>query len=193
MTIEEFRRYSDDEEMIERVEECLKQIDEGGSCEGKYELAVLLESIHNKNLDEEVFELYKDVAEGSMNPAALLSLAVLYHKGKGCKRDIAKSFACCYEAVKMGNLEAETYLAQIFRDDSKELALYWAEHAGNQNDPQALMIAADLLDRLGATRRNGQKYYDAATEYYRKAASLGIAGAKGKATLLGKLKRALRW
>ena len=44
MTIEEFRRYSDDEGMIERVEEYLKQVDEGGSCEGKYELAVLLES-----------------------------------------------------------------------------------------------------------------------------------------------------
>ena len=67
MTIEEFRRYSDDEEMIERVEEYLKQVDEGGSCEGKYELAVLLESIHNKNLDEEVFELYKDVAESSLS------------------------------------------------------------------------------------------------------------------------------
>ena len=193
MTIEKIRRYTDDEEVIERVDRCLKQINESGLRESKYELAVLIEGIHNKNLDEEVFELYKDVAEGSKNPAALLSLAVLYDKGKGCKRDIAKSFAACYEAVKMGNLDAETYLAQIFRDDSKELALYWAEHAGNQNDPHALMIAGDLLDRLGATHRSPQKYYDAATRYYQKAASMGITGAQGKITLLGKMKRVLRW
>ena len=189
MTIEEIKRYTDEGEVIEMVEECLKS----GSCESKHELATLLERIHNKNLDEEVFKLYKEASEGSMNPAALLNLAVLYDKGKGCKRDIAKSFACCYEAVKMGNLDAEVYLAQIFRDDSNELALYWAEHAGNQNNPQALMIAGDLMDRLATKRRNAQKYHDAATRYYQKAASLGIADAKGKTTLLGKVRRALRW
>lgn len=193
MTTEEIKRYTDDDEVIEMVEECLKQIDESGSCESKYELAALLERIHNKNLDEEVFKLYKEASEGSMNPAALLNLAVLYDKGKGCKRDIAKSFACCYEAVKMGNLDAEVYLAQIFKDDSNELALYWAEHAGNQNNPQALMIAGDLLYRLATKRRNAQKYHDAATRYYQKAASLGIPDAKGENRLLEKVKRVLRW
>lgn len=192
MTIEEIKRYTDDEEVLETAEGCLRQIDESRSCKGKYDLAVLLERIHNKNLDEEVFELYKGAVEGGENSDALLSLAKLYNRGKGCKRDIAKCFACCYEAVRMGNLDAESYLAQIFRDDSKELALYWAEHAANQNHPQALMDAGNMLDRLGASRRNGQKYYDAATRYYQKAASLGVADAKGKITLLGKLWRELR-
>lgn len=41
--------------------------------------------------------------------------------------------------------------------------------------------------------KSRQKYYDASTRYYEEAASLGIADAKGKTTLLGKVRRALRW
>ena len=39
----------------------------------------------------------------------------------------------------------------------------------------------------------GQKYYDGATRCYEKAASLGVAGAKNKVTVLEKLLRVLRF
>ena len=59
---------------------------------------------------------------------------------------------------------------------------------------------ADLFSRLMLSRMTSiesylveEKYYDASTRYYEKAASLGIADAKGKTTLLGKVRRALRW
>jgi len=193
MTINEIMRYTDDVELLERAENLLRQIEENGSGESKQALALLLEGLHNKNLEEEVFELYKGAAEDGTNPDALLKLATLYSTGKGCRKDTAKCFACCYEAVNIGSLDAESYLARLFRDHSMELALYWAEHAANQDHPQGLMDAGSLLDRLGASRRNGQKYFDAATGYYRKAASLGVSSAKSKTTLLGKLKRVLRW
>ena len=193
MRIENIREYTDNEKILGMAENCLKQIDESGSPESKYELAILLEELHNKNLNEDIFELFKGAAEDDANSGALLKLSKYYHAGRGCQRNIARSFAYCYEAARLGDLDAETYLAQIFRDDWRELALYWAEHAGNRNDPQALMIAGDLLDRLGATRKNGQKYYDGATRCYEKAASLGVAGAKNKVTVLGKLLRVLRF
>ena len=193
MKIENIRKYTDDEKILGMAENCLRQIDEGGSPESKYELAILLEELHNKNLNEDIFELFKGAAEDGANSAALLKLSKYYHAGRGCQRNIAKSFAYCYEAARLGDLDAETYLAQIFRDDWRGLSLYWAEHAGNRNDPQALMIAGGLLDRLGATRKNGQKYYDGATRCYEKAASLGVAGAKNKVTVLGKLLRVLRF
>ncbi len=192
MTIEEIRKYTNDEELIVTAQECLRQIGETGSWEGKYKLAVLLEGL-NRNLDEDIFMLYKDAAENGVNNAsALLGLARLYKSGKGCKRDISKAFSFCFAAAEMGNTDAEFYLAKIFRDNSQELALYWAEHAANQNNLQAVMLAGDLLDHFAARHRNGQKYYDAATQYYKKGADLGISGAKGKTTVIGKLLRVLR-
>ena len=53
MTIEEIKRYTDDGEVIEMVEECLKS----GSCESKHELAPLLERIHNPDTSRDFMQL----------------------------------------------------------------------------------------------------------------------------------------
>ena len=91
MTIDEIKRYTDDEELLKKAEGYLKEIEEDGSCEGKYSLALLLQELNNKNLEEEVFDLFKEAAEDGTDADALLQLAILYEVGKGCKKDIVKS------------------------------------------------------------------------------------------------------
>lgn len=194
MRFEEMKRYLTDDKQLEQVEEYIQAIEENGDHESMYKLAQMLESVHNKNLDEAVFELYKGASEGGRNSEAMFWLSKCFKTGKGCERSIVKSFSYCYEAVRLGNPEAEYYLSKLFKNHGKELALYWAEHAANQGHAQAAFDTAQMYDSCtGVQRRKGTKNYDTATEYYEKAAALGAPGAGKKITALGKFIRIVKY
>ena len=186
--------YITDGEQLAVAKKLIDAIEKENDRESMFELAKILEGLNNKNLYEQVFILYKNAADEGTNSNASLCVAKLYKRGKGCCRSIEKSFLYCTDAVKMGDVEAEYFLGLLLKKHGKELALYWLEHAANQNHPQAAAETAEMYDRgFGISGKDRNKKNKTATKYYEKASELGVPGVSNKITAWGKLVRTLKF
>ncbi len=106
----------------------------------------------------------------------------MYAQGEGAKRDPAAAEKWFRRAADHGSVEAQVKLAEIAIADQKyEEALLWFSKAADQDDPDAAFNVGSLYYVGRGVAKDEAK----ATEYYRRAARLGMPEAKNVLKSLG--------
>ena len=117
---------------------------------------------------------YRKAAEQGHAPAQY-NLALMYTQGEGAKPDLATARKWFRRAADHGSVEAQVKLAELAAFEGKfEEAFRWFSKAADQDDADAAFNVGSLY-YLG---RGVAKDEVKATEYYRKAARLGMREAR---------------
>ena len=124
---------------------------------------------------------YRKAAEHGYAPAAY-NLGLMYAQGEGAKPDPEMAQRWFRQAADHGSVEAQVKLAEIAIGEEKyEDAFLWFNKAADQDDADATFNVGSLY----YVGRGVQKDETKATEYYRKAARLGMPEAKDVLKSLG--------
>src|SRR5215213_78798 len=127
-----------------------------------------------KRNDAKAIAWYRKSAEQGYAPAAY-NLGLMVAQGEGAKPDPATAQRWFRRAAENGSVEAQVKLAEIAVLEEKfEEAFLWFSKAADQDDADA----AFNLGSLYYVGRGVAKDEAKATEYYRKAARLGMPEAK---------------
>src|SRR5215216_2631944 len=153
-----------------------------GDREAQHTLAFMYrDGKGTKRNEAKALAWYRRAAEQGYAPAEY-NLGLMYAQGEGVKPDPAAAQRWFRRAADHGSVEAQVKLAEIAIFDEKyEEALLWFSKAADRDD-------ADAAFNVGSLYYMGQevdKDEAKATEYYRKAARLGMLEAKNVLKSLG--------
>ena len=124
---------------------------------------------------------YRKAAEQGYAPAAY-NLGLMYAQGEGARPDATTAQIWFRKAADQGSVEAQVKLAEIAIGEEKyEDAFLWFNKAADQDDADAAFNVGSLY----YVGRGVPKDETKATEYYRKAARLGMPEAKDVLKSLG--------
>ena len=124
---------------------------------------------------------YRRAAEQGYAPAEY-NLGLMYAQGEGVKVDPAAAQRWFRRAADHGSVEAQVKLAEIAVLEEKfEEAFLWFSKAADQNDADAAFNVGSLYYVGRGVAKDEAK----ATEYYHKAARLGMLEAKNVLKSLG--------
>jgi len=131
--------------------------------------------------DARALAWYRKAAEQGHAPAAY-NLGLMYAQGEGAKPDPEMAQRWFRLAADQGSVEAQVKLAEIAIGEEKyEDAFLWFNKAADQENAGATFNVGSLY----YVGRGVQKDEAKATEYYRKAARLGMPEAKDVLKSLG--------
>jgi TPR repeat protein len=153
-----------------------------GNREAQHTLAFMYrDGKGTKRNDAKAIAWYRRAAEQGYAPAEY-NLGLMYAQGEGAKADPATAQIWFRRAADHGSVEAQVKLAEIAVLEEKfEEAFLWFSKAADQDDADAAFNVGSLY-YLG---RGVAKDEAKATEYYRKAAQLGMPEAKNVLMSLG--------
>ena len=127
-----------------------------------------------KRNDVKAMAWYRKAAEQGYAPSAY-NLGLMYARGEGAKPDLAAARTWFRRAADHGSAEAQVTLAEIAVVEEKyEEAFVWFSKAADQDDRDAAFNVASLYYLGRGVARDAAK----ATEYYRRAARLGMPEAR---------------
>jgi uncharacterized protein len=153
-----------------------------GDREAQHTLAFMYrDGRGTKRNDTKAIAWYRKAAEQGYAPAEY-NLGLMYAQGEGAKPDPAAAQTWFRRAAEHGSVEAQVKLAEIAIFDEKyEEALLWFSKAADQNDADAAFNVGSLYYMGQGVAKDEAK----ATEYYRRAARLGMPEAKNVLMSLG--------
>ena len=153
-----------------------------GDREAQHTLAFMYrDGRGTKRNDTKAIAWYRKAAEQGYAPAEY-NLGLMYAQGEGAKPDPAAAQTWFRRAADHGSVEAQVKLAEIAIFDEKyEEALLWFSKAADQNDADAAFNVGSLYYMGQGVAKDEAK----ATEYYRRAARLGMPEAKNVLMSLG--------
>jgi uncharacterized protein len=153
-----------------------------GDREAQHTLAFMYrDGRGTKRNDTKAIAWYRKAAEQGYAPAEY-NLGLMYAQGEGAKPDPAAAQTWFRRAAEHGSVEAQVKLAEIAIFDEKyEEALLWFSKAADQNDADAAFNVGSLYYMGQGIAKDEAK----ATEYYRRAARLGMPEAKNVLMSLG--------
>ncbi len=153
-----------------------------GNREAQHTLGFMYrDGMGTKRNDTKAMAWYRKAAEQGYAPAEY-NLGLMYAQGEGAKPNPVAAQRWFRRAADHGSVEAQVKLAEIAIFDEKyEEALLWFSKAADQNDADAAFNVGSLY-YMG---QGGAKDEAKATEYYRKAARLGMPEAKNVLKSLG--------
>ena len=153
-----------------------------GNREAQHTLAFMYrDGKGTKRNDAKAIAWYRRAAEQGYAPAEY-NLGLMYVQGEGVKPDPVAAQRWFRRAADHGSVEAQVKLAEIAVLEEKfEEAFLWFSKAADQDDADAAFNVGSLY-YLG---RGVAKDEAKATEYYRKAAQLGMPEAKNVLKSLG--------
>jgi TPR repeat protein len=134
-----------------------------------------------KRNDAKALAWYRRAAEQGYAPAEY-NLGLMYAQGEGAKRDPPAAEKWFRQAADHGSVEAQVKLAEIAIADQKyEEAFLWFSKAADQDNADAAFNVGSLYYVGRGVAKDEAK----ATEYYRRAARLGMPEAKNALKSLG--------
>jgi TPR repeat protein len=153
-----------------------------GSQEAQHTLGFMYrEGRGAKRNDAKAMTWYRRAAEQGYAPAEY-NLGLMYAQGEGTKLDPAAAQRWFRRAADHGSVEAQVKLAEIaIVEERYEEALLWFSKAADQDDADAAFNVGSLY----YVGRGVVKDEAKATEYYRRAARLGMLEAKNVLKSLG--------
>jgi TPR repeat protein len=153
-----------------------------GDREAQHTLAFMYrDGRGTKRNDTKAIAWYRKAAEQGYAPAEY-NLGLMYAQGEGAKPDPAAAQTWFRRAAEHGSVEAQVKLAEIAIFDEKyEEALLWFSKAADRDDADAAFNVGSLYYMGQGVDKDEAK----ATEYYRKAARLGMLEAKNVLKSLG--------
>src|SRR5215207_1938584 len=153
-----------------------------GDREAQHTLAFMYrDGKGTKRNDAKAIAWYRRAAEQGYAPAAY-NLGLMYAQGEGVKSDPAASQRWFRRAADHGSVEAQVKLAEIAVLEEKfEEAFLWFSKAADQDDADAAFNVGSLYYVGRGVAKDEAK----ATEYYHKAARLGMPEAKNVLKSLG--------
>lgn len=175
ITEEKVCQLTDDEELREKLCNCIKALGEDNSVTNMTALAECYKKLHNDSLNEEMAQLYSRAAQSGYAPAQN-ALGTCYYEGRGVEKNIEKAFEWYRKAAEQGLSQAQYNLARLFERHYKTLAFIWMKKASEQSNPQALYKVGEYYEYGRGVKRN----YDMAKKHYLKAEEKGYAPASKK-------------
>jgi TPR repeat protein len=153
-----------------------------GNREAQHTLAFMYrDGKGTKRNDAKALAWYRKAAEQGFAPAEY-NLGLMYAQGEGAKPDPATAQRWFRRAADHGSVEAQVKLGEIAIVDEKyEEAFLWFTKAADQDDADAAFNVGSLYYMGQGVAKDEAK----ATEYYRKAAKLGMPEAKNVLMSLG--------
>src|SRR5215212_4858691 len=153
-----------------------------GDREAQHTLAFMYrDGMGTKRNDAKALAWYRKAAEQGFAPAEY-NLGLMYAQGEGVKPDPAAAQIWFRRAADHGSIEAQVKLAEIAVLEEKfEEAFLWFSKAADQNDADAAFNVGSLYYVGRGVAKDEAK----ATEYYRKAARLGMPEATDVLKSLG--------
>jgi TPR repeat protein len=153
-----------------------------GSQEAQHTLGFMYrEGRGAKRNDAKAIAWYRRAAEQGYAPAEY-NLGLMCAQGEGVKTDPATAQRWFRRAADHGSVEAQVKLAEIaIVEERYEEALLWFSKAADQDDADAAFNVGSLYYVGRGVAKDEAK----ATEYYRRAARLGMPEAKNTLESLG--------
>ena len=153
-----------------------------GSQEAQHTLGFMYrDGRGTKRNDAKAIAWYRRAAEQGYAPAEY-NLGLMYAQGEGVKPDPAAAQRWFRRAADHGSVEAQVKLAEIAVLEEKfEEAFLWFSKAADQDDADAAFNVGSLYYVGRGVAKDEAK----ATEYYHKAARLGMLEAKNVLKSLG--------
>jgi len=134
-----------------------------------------------KRDDAKALAWYRKAAAQGHAPSEY-NLGLMYAQGEGVKPDPATAEKWFVRAADHGSAEAQFKLGEIaVLDERFEEAFRWFSKAADQGDPDATFNVASLYFMGRGVEKDDAK----ATEYYRRAAELGMPQARDVLKSLG--------
>ena len=153
-----------------------------GNREAQHTLAFMYrDGKGTKRNEAKALAWYRRAAEQGYAPAAY-NLGLMYAQGEGVKSDPAAAQRWFRRAADHGSVEAQVKLAEIAVLEEKfEEAFLWFSKAADQDDADAAFNVGSLYYVGRGVAKDEAK----ATEYYHKAARLGMPEGKNVLKSLG--------
>ena len=153
-----------------------------GDREAQHTLAFMYrDGKGTKRNDAKALAWYRRAAEQGYAPAEY-NLGLMYAQGEGVKPDPAAAQRWFRRAADHGSVEAQVKLAEIaILEEKFEEAFLWFSKAADQDDADAAFNVGSLYYVGRGVAKDEAK----ATEYYHKAARLGMLEAKNVLKSLG--------
>jgi TPR repeat protein len=153
-----------------------------GNPEAQYTLGFMYRDGRGTRRDDsKAMAWYRKAAEQGYAPAEY-NLGLMYAQGDGTKADPAAAQRWFRRAADHGSVEARVKLGEIaVLEEQFEEAFLWFSKAADQDDADAAFNVGSLY----YVGRGAPKDEAKATEYYRKAARLGMIEAKDVLKSLG--------
>jgi TPR repeat protein len=134
--------------------------------------------------DAKAFAWYRRSAEQGFAPAEY-NLGLMYAQGEGVKADAATARKWFVRAADHGSAEAQFKLGEIaVLDERFDEAFGWFSKAADQGDPDATFNVGSLYYMGRGVAKDDAK----ATEFYRRAAELGMPQALDVLRGLGQMR-----
>src|SRR5215212_53833 len=153
-----------------------------GDREAQHTLAFMYrDGMGTKRNDAKALAWYRKAAAQGFAPAEY-NLGLMYAQGEGVEPDPAAAQRWFRQAAGHGSVEAQVKLAEITVLEEKfEEAFLWFSKAADQDDADAAFNVGSLYYVGRGVAKDEAK----ATEYYRRAARLGMPEAKNALKSLG--------
>src|SRR5215212_4988725 len=153
-----------------------------GNREAQHTLGFMYrDGMGTKRNEAKALAWYRKAAEQGYAPAEY-NLGLMYAQGEGVKPDPPAAEKWFRQAADHGSVEAQVKLAEIAIADQKyEEAFLWFSKAADQDDADAAFNVGSLYYVGRGVAKDEAK----ATEYYRRAARLGMLEAKNVLMSLG--------